>query len=165
MAKNGYHKHGMAGTPTYRAWWAILGRCLNPRDSRYPNYGGRGITVCDHWLIFQNFYADMREKPDGKSIERINNDNGYKPGNCRWATQREQMLNTRRTSKITVNGVTKSVKEWAEQLGVDDRIIWKRLTHLGWTPEEAVTIPVSDTWTVRRFRATQIAPPAMRLER
>lgn len=91
--------HGHAngnGSPTYVVWLAIKARCLNPKNPGFKNYGGRGIRVCDRWMVFENFLADMGERPPGTSIDRIDNDCGYEPGNCRWATPIEQGQNTRR---------------------------------------------------------------------
>lgn len=90
-------EHGMCYTATYNTWHSMLQRCNNPKNPSYENYGGRGIAVCDAWKKFINFYKDMGERPDGMTLDRIDNDLGYYPENCRWATRSQQMLNTRRS--------------------------------------------------------------------
>lgn len=87
--------HGMSRTPTYKTWVKIKQRCLNPNNSRFKDYGGRGIKVCDHWMKFENFYKNMGDKPEGKSIDRINNDGDYEPKNCKWSTAKQQAENRR----------------------------------------------------------------------
>ena len=85
--------HGMRNTATYSSWISIKDRCTNPESKDFARYGGKGITVCDQWLnSFEQFYKDMGEKPNGTSIDRINNDQGYSPKNCRWATHSQQQL-------------------------------------------------------------------------
>lgn len=113
------HKiHGMEGTATYRTWNSMLARCTNPSQRSYPKYGGRGITVCDSWRNFANFYKDMGKRPAGKTLDRIDNERGYEPSNCRWATPAEQQRNRRITVRITYGGLSLTRKEWADRLGV-----------------------------------------------
>ena len=94
--------HHKSRTPEYRVWAAMIQRCMNPNSTNYKRYGGRGITVCIPWLCsFEQFVADMGPRPPGHSIDRINNDKGYSPDNCRWATPQEQVHNQRRYKAYT----------------------------------------------------------------
>jgi hypothetical protein len=87
--------HGMAGTGAHVSWLEMRRRCLNPRTREYPNYGGRGITICARWATFQKFFLDMGPRPQGKSLDRVNNNGNYEPSNCKWSTPSEQALNRR----------------------------------------------------------------------
>lgn len=91
------HTSGGIWTPTYRSWASMIMRCFDPRQKSYADYGGRGITVCERWRSsFENFLADMGERPKGKTLDRFpNNDGNYEPGNCRWATPKQQTMNRR----------------------------------------------------------------------
>lgn len=99
-------------------------RCLNPHVFGYKRYGGRGISVCDRWLnSFENFFADMGERPAGKTLERIENDLGYSPNNCRWATHKEQSANTSRSHWLTFAGKTMILSDWSRELGISRSVL------------------------------------------
>lgn len=97
--------------------------------------------VCDRWSKFENFLEDMGEAPTGTSIDRINNDGNYEPGNCRWSDQKAQSRNTRRNVKITMDGVTLTVEDWAEKLHINKQTLWYRI-YAGWEQVRALTEPV-----------------------
>ena len=119
--------HGMTGTRIYKSWDAMKGRCFNRNGKDYKNYGGRGITICKEWLTFENFYRDMGERPEGKTLDRIKNNEGYCKSNCKWSTQKEQMNNTRYNRLLTYNGKTQNMKQWSEELGIKYEIVQARL--------------------------------------
>lgn len=99
MKKDWNKTHGMSNTSTYQIWCGMIARCRKPSHGRYKYYGGRGIKVCDRWLKFENFLADMGERPGDLTLDRINNDGNYEPGNCRWAHHIDQIANRRFTKR------------------------------------------------------------------
>lgn len=118
-------------------------RCRHRTARSYPNYGGRGIAVCERWGSFENFLADMGPRPSPRhSIDRIDVNGNYEPSNCRWATRIEQARNTRKNRIITVGGATMCLAEWSEMTGVDDATIVNRLDR-GWDEWRAVFEPPS----------------------
>lgn len=114
-------------SPEYSSWSSMHNRCSNPKNAKWNRYGGRGIKVCERWNSFENFLEDMGSKPSGTSIDRIDNNGNYEPGNCRWATPKEQANNTRRNVRITANGKSLTVAEWARETGLPYTTIQKRL--------------------------------------
>jgi hypothetical protein len=125
-------KHGMSRTPEYNTWASMLERCSNPNAVGWQYYGGRGISVCDRWKSFENFFADMGQRPADHTIDRINNDGNYEPGNCRWATWSVQNSNQRpRRSAVRVRVRVGSrwmrVSELARELGISRQALYLRI--------------------------------------
>jgi hypothetical protein len=117
-------------------------RCTNPNVPNYKDYGGRGIAVCERWRSFEAFLADMGPRPGlGYSIERINNDGDYEPGNCRWADRAQQSNNRRNNRLLTWNGETKTLAEWSRTTGLDYAALLARLNR-GWSVERALSTPM-----------------------
>lgn len=126
--------HGMSKTKIYHTYHDMISRCYNPKNKEYKNYGARGIAVCESWKEgFVNFYNDIGDQPQGMTLERINNNGGYKPDNCRWATRKEQLLNQRRNRNITYKGKTQPLSVWCEELGLLYFRTHGRLTKLGYS--------------------------------
>jgi hypothetical protein len=122
--------HGKTKTVEYKTWIGILARCNNPNDQHFPQYGGRGITVCERWRkSFTSFLADMGTRPSDKhSIDRYpDNDGNYEPGNCRWATRSEQQRNKSVNRWLELNGETLTLAEWSERTGLPQNTILNRL--------------------------------------
>lgn len=136
--------HGKTGSPEYRAWCHMKTRCTLKTVYNYENYGGRGIKVCERWFnSFENFLTDMGPRPSPQhSIDRYpNKDGDYEPENCRWATAKEQSRNLRSNKIIEYNGVSASISEIAESVGVNPFVIYRRLRR-GWSVKEAIETPV-----------------------
>jgi hypothetical protein len=141
------HGHGKNGhrSPEYTAWANMLNRCRSVTAQNRHRYGGRGITVCDRWLDFENFLADMGNRPSARySLDREDNDKGYSPENCRWADLYTQANNTRRNVFLTFNGETLTIAQWASRLGLNVKTLAYRV-RAGWSAEEALTIPLKRT--------------------
>ena len=134
--------HGMTHHPLARTYRGMIERCYNPRLEAYPHYGGRGITVCDRWLeSIANFVADMGERPEGKTLDRIDLDGPYCPENCRWATSIEQMNNRTNSRFLTHDGQILTLAQWSRITGVSYGAIWRRLL-AGWTIERTLSEPM-----------------------
>lgn len=132
----------MTRTPTHIVWAGMMQRCHSKGAKDFPRYGGRGITVCPHWHTFANFLADMGERPANMSIDRIDNNKGYEPENCRWATNEEQQRNTSANRILRLGDEAKTMAEWAEKLDLKYNTLSGRL-NLGWSDERALTTPVN----------------------
>lgn len=119
-------RHGMHGARIYKTWEGMLSRCTNPRSTGWKKYGARGIKVCERWLNFRNFYADMGDAPTGRTLDRIDNNGNYEPGNVRWATPKEQQTNKRTTVYLEQDGLKLTIGEWADRLGIPAQRIYCR---------------------------------------
>lgn len=124
--------HGMFGSAEYGVWGGLIDRCTNRSGKNWRNYGGRGITVCERWLKFENFLADMGRRPSARhSIDRIDNDGHYEPGNCRWTTTRVQGRNRRTNVLYAYAGRTMPLCDWADESGINRLTFYWRFKH-GW---------------------------------
>lgn len=135
----------------YNTWRNIRQRCRNPKQKKFAYYGSRGIAVCERWDKFENFLADMGRRPPWKhTLDRIDPNKGYEPGNCRWATWTEQQNNKRNSRTLTLNGRTQTVADWAREIGVNPFTIYSRLD-MGWSVDRALTKRVNPNyWNGRR---------------
>ncbi len=137
--------HGMHGTRTYRSWASMIQRCTNKNNQRWASYGGAGIKVCERWNSFENFLADMGERPEGKTLDRYPDRHGnYEPENCRWATATEQQNNMRSNHIIVHDGRSATITEWANLLDIGVTTLITRLSR-GWPLERVLEKSTSDT--------------------
>ncbi len=135
-------QHGLSQSSTYRSWRAMIKRCYDENNNRYKLYGGNGITVCERWLTsLDNFIEDMGIRPKNHSLDRIDNIKFYEPLNCRWATNKIQSNNRSNNYLITAFGQTKTLTQWAEEVGIGWSTIRQRIQRNSWTAEEALSIP------------------------
>ena len=141
--KNGknLYRHGLYKTKLYRVWEKMKSRCNNPNNRNYPDYGGRGIFICDEWNDFVPFYEWSQENgyEEGLTIDRIDNDGGYSPDNCRWVTQTENANNKRSNKWIEWNGETKTIAQWARTMDIKYGTLFRRLYYSPMSFEEAMT--------------------------
>ena len=133
--------HGKTKSKTYSSWHSMKSRCTNSNYSGYDRYGAKGISYDKSWESFENFWADMGDRPENTTLDRIDNTKGYSKENCRWATNSEQQSNRTNCLFLTFNGVTKTAKHWADELGLAPGAVWNRIKLLNWSIEKAVTTP------------------------
>lgn len=134
-------KHGYAHTPMYNVWSSIKARCLNHNDKQYSDYGGRGITICESWMQYENFHDDMiNTYKHGLSIERVDNNKGYGKENCIWADRITQANNKRRNRFMEYDGEKMTVSQMAKKYNIHPSVLQSRL-RVGWSVEKALTTP------------------------
>ena len=151
--------HGMTGTPEYGVWIGMRRRCLEKNHRDYRRYGGRGIKVCKRWLnSFENFLNDIGPRPSiNHSIERKNNAGNYEPGNCVWATRKEQCSNRRSNRFLTIDSITRTIKQWSIETGIKRQTISFRLKN-GWSPNQIISP------TMRKHYRKRMLDPAQPLK-
>jgi hypothetical protein len=133
--------HHSSGTRVYKAWLNMKSRCFTPTTPYYKNYGGRGITVCERWMTFENFLEDMGQPPPNTSLERKDNSKNYEPGNCVWESKKCQQNNTRRNHLLTYKGETLTVAQWADRIGLPYGTLVSRINTLCWPVQKALEEP------------------------
>lgn len=116
-------------------------RCLNPKNKNYKNYGGRGISVCDRWLVFASFLEDMGERPPNLQLDRINNDGNYEPNNCHWTSASDNSNNKRSSRHVEYKGRSMTIAQWAEELGMSRQTLRNRL-EVGWSLDKIFSTKV-----------------------
>lgn len=115
--------HGGTSSRTWTTWMSMRARCTNPTNPAFPRYGGRGISICPEWSTYEVFLRDMGERPVDRSLDRIDNDGNYEPGNCRWATRGEQRRNALGVCNVTIGPLTMCLKDWAAESGKSAQVI------------------------------------------
>ena len=134
--------HGLSRSRVYSIWEGMKARCTNPSSTYWHRYGGRGISFCERWQKFENFYADVGDPPtEAHSLGRVDNDGNYTPENVRWETPEQQNHNKVLNHKVTIDGVTKTLTQWAQENGLKPSTVMSRI-HYGWDDRDAVTLPI-----------------------
>ena len=135
--------HLKTGSREYRSWGSMKQRCTNKNAKEYNNYGGRGIKICEEWLDnFETFYKDMGDRPEGTSIDRIDNNGNYTLGNCRWSTRKEQQNNMRNVKKYKFKNQTMTISEWSQKISIESHTLYTRVRR-GWGFKRAIETPVN----------------------
>lgn len=153
--------HGKSQSREYKIWCSMKRRCHSPDDQGYPNYGARGIFVCERWRkSFVDFIADLGPRPSRRhSLERLDNAGPYSPENCRWGTDYEQSRNKRTSRYLTFRGRTMVMNDWCKELGIDSKTLRYRLGR-GWSVDDALTVPPSialnDPRTLLNYEAAKV---------
>lgn len=141
LLKHGHNRRSEKTISEYGIWSSMRTRCTNPSAGSFKYYGGRGITICKRWDDFATFLKDMGPRPSPKhTIDRRDNDGNYEPDNCRWATRQQQAENKRRVVRLTFEGRTQMLSEWATETGIPRRVLGWRF-HAGWTVVDIITTP------------------------
>ncbi len=139
MQRRDKERHGMAKSPEYSSWCSMVMRCTNPKDEAWESYGGRGITIAPSMRTFTGFFSVMGIRPRGFSLDRIDNNGNYEPGNVRWASRTQQNRNQRTNRMIEYCGKTKTLADWADELSIRRGTLITRIDTYGWSIEKAMT--------------------------
>lgn len=152
QTKHGHRPWGKPASPTYKSWHSMKQRATNPNANRSDCYLGRGIAVCERWKTFANFLEDMGERPPGTNLDRIDNDGGYEPGNCRWATQAQQMRNRRNNVFFEHGGRRMILNDWSRETGIPLTTLRTRIK-AGWPAERVLS---TQRFAKNQFTTTEI---------
>lgn len=136
-----FKKHGMSNTSTYNIWMGVKNRCDSKSSTVYKWYGAKGISYDKKWKTFEGFLEDMGQRPEGKTLDRIDNSKGYSKENCRWATMKEQQNNKNSNRIFTIKGLTKTMADWCEEYNVNYKLVECRVNKYKWDIEKALTTP------------------------